>query len=933
MVPITETELAPHGSLDTSNGAAAGGARAEFRRGDVLDRRWRLDGFLDQGGMGRVWRATDLRLDEPVAIKLMNPKLVATEAARERFMREARAAAKLRGPSVVQILDFNVDPESRVPYMAMELLRGEDLARRIERGPLSLARTIAVLEDVCSAISRAHRLGLVHRDLKPGNIFLLADEHDGVAKVLDFGVVKLAPETAGVLTNEDTTLGTLSYMSPEQIRNPQRVDHRADLWSLAIIVYECLTGQRPFRAPSLLALTHQICEEVPVPASRIAAVPQGFDRWFDRAAHRDRGLRHGSAEVMLEELRGLARARPQPAAAASSPASARAFPNMSEESAPLQSWASDANQIDIRALKDLVFENAVVSEFLHSPGKHFVAGSKGLGKTLLLTYKRSMLSEQYQAPQLEGGGGRRRGQAAVQFIPEGRPYLDLMGDLPSVGQAQIDHISQHEACKRIWAFGFRLAALSHYPTLAAVDDREELALLPRRLRAIALGKRAEPTVVVKELLALSVRQLNRVIDETESLLERAIRSLHSAMYVFVDKLDQALRKLPRAAWISMQAGMIEAAWDVMNTNRHVKIYATIREEAFSSYESDIKANLFGATSTLRYSKRDLEELLEKLTYYYERLPLRDFVNTSELGRAPNTDRALGAVQRERAFDFLHRHTLGRPRDLVIIASEISRSRRGLDELRFRQIVRETSAGMLASNVFDEMRVFLEVLRDRDQRSRFFALLPHNVLTREEIVDIWCSFHGLDRAYFEAHGRDSDDVYHPFRELYDCGLLGIVTSEPGAGQQQQRFRQPHDAAVGFRRRLPRSRFYLLHPALEALVRRLSGGLQFHSFRQLTVGHGEPWARHRGPTLEVQRELFRGAVRDDLETEHEVLLALSRLERLVAMGEPFEHARRQIATSAAIGRLTARLERIGWDELHVAVLELFPESESPTAWALD
>ena len=284
-------------------------------------------------------------------------------------------------------------------------------------------------------------------------------------------------------------------------------------------------------------------------------------------------------------------------------------------------------------------------------------------------------------------------------------------------------------------------------------------------------------------------------------------------------------------------------------------------------------------------------------------------------------------------DLLQSHTLGRPRDFVIIASEISRSRRGLDELRFRQIVRETSAGMLASNVFDEMRVFLEVLRDRDQRSRFFALLPHNVLTREDVVDIWCSFHGLGRAYFELHGRDSDDVYHPFRELYDCGLLGIVTSEPGADQQQQRFRQPHDAAVGFRRRLPRSRFYLLHPALEALVRRLSGGLQFQSFRQLTVGHGEPWSRHLGPTLEVQRELFRGAVRDDLETEHEVLLALSRLDRLVSMGEPFDHARHQIAASAALGRLTARLERIGWDELHVALLELFPEPESSTAWAID
>ncbi|MCB9753334.1 MAG: protein kinase [Myxococcales bacterium] len=928
MVPITETELAPRDTSDTSSGKAEGGASASFRQGDVLDRRWRLDGFLDQGGMGRVWRATDLRLDEPVAIKLMNPKLVATDAARERFMREARAAAKLRGPSVVQILDFNVDPDTRVPYMAMELLRGEDLARRIERGPLSLPRTLAILEDVCSAISRAHRLGLVHRDLKPGNVFLLADEQDGVAKVLDFGVVKLAPDAAGALTGEHTTLGTLSYMSPEQIRNPQRVDHRADLWSLGVIIYECLTGQRPYRAPSLLALTHKICEESPTPASRLIEVPRGFDRWFDRAAHRDVALRFPSANELLEGLRALVTPRASGRAATPEPPPPRA---PFEDEVPVQSWASDANQIDIRALKQVVFENAVVSEFLRGPGKHFVAGSKGLGKTLLLTYKRSMLSEQYQAAL---DGGRKQKHAAVQFIPEGRPYLDLMGDLPSVGQAQVDLITDHGACKRIWAFGFRLAVLSHHPTLATDEDREDLDQLPRRLRAMALGKRAEPTVVVKELLSLSVGQLNRVVDETEGFLERAIRTLHSAMYVFVDKLDQALRKLPRDAWVSMQAGMLEAAWDVMNTNRHVKIYATIREEAFSSYESDIKTNLFGATSTLRYSKRDLEELLEKLTYYYERLPLREFVNVEGLiGTTAEELARAGASRSESAFDYLHRHTLGRPRDFVIIASEISRNRRGLDASLFRQIVQETSASMLASNVFDEMRVFLEVLRDRDQRSRFFALLPYNVLTREEVVDIWCEFHGLDRAYFELHGRDSDDVYHPFRELYDCGLLGIIAREPGSERQLQRFRQPHDAAVGFRRRLPRSRYYLLHPALQALVRRLSGGLQFHAFRQLVVGHGEPWARHAGPTLDVQRELFRGAARDDLETEHEVLTALARLDRLVAMGEPFDHARRQIAASAALVRLTARLERVGWDELYVALLELFPASDDHPARARD
>ena len=217
-------------------------------RGDVVGERWRLDEFLKGGGMGRVWRATDLRLLEPVAVKLMDPAGLAAEGARERFFREAQAAARLRGPNVVQVLDFDVDPGTHIPYLAMELLHGEDLAERLARGKLGFTETLAILADVCSAITRAHRLEIVHRDLKPANVFIV-DGEDPVCKVLDFGIVKLSaaalapPE--GQLTLSGAALGTVSYMSPEQIADAQRVDHRADLWSIGVLAYECLTGRRP----------------------------------------------------------------------------------------------------------------------------------------------------------------------------------------------------------------------------------------------------------------------------------------------------------------------------------------------------------------------------------------------------------------------------------------------------------------------------------------------------------------------------------------------------------------------------------------------------------------------------------------------------------------------------------------------------------------
>ncbi|MCC6558117.1 MAG: protein kinase [Polyangiaceae bacterium] len=904
---------------DRSTERSKGGAGApdgRLRRGDVIGARWRLEEFMKSGGMGRVWRATDLRLGEPVAVKLMDPGLVETEAARARFLREAQTAAKLRGPNVVQILDSNVDEATRVPYIAMELLRGEDLAERLARGALSQDETVAILGDVCGAIGRAHRLGIIHRDLKPANVFLVDDEDGPLCKVLDFGIVKL--RDLGLHRNDTpqtgagATLGTASYMSPEQIADAQRVDPRADLWSIAVIAYECMTGRRPFRGETFHELVHAICYGAPIAPSRLADVPSGFDAWFARATHRDIEQRFASARELFDALRTLAGR----AAEAPAPRGQKGPPR---DAAHTPTWASDANQIDIGALKALTFKNAVVREFLDDTSKHFVTGAKGLGKTLLLTYKRTILGEHYLS-----ATGRDRRHAAVQFIPEGRPYLDLMGDLPNIDQSRIDLLSRLHECKRLWGFAFRMSIVSHHPALIRDCDPRDLAPLPRPLRALLEGRPVEPTMVLKELLSLTVRQVNQVIDAMEGTLERRIRSLHSGVFVFIDKLDQALRRLPRAVWVHVQAGMIEAAWDLMNANRHVKIYATIREEAFSSYESDIKTNLYGAISTIRYAKHELVDLLEKLTHYYEGLTLRDFIllDVVSSGRS---------VRSEGTFDFLYRHTLGRPRDLVILASEISRNRRALDEQTLARLVQDTSAGLLVANVFDEMRVFLEVLCDRDRRAHFFSLLPHDVLSHDEVVEVWCAFHGVDRAYFDAHGRSADDVYHPFRELFECGLLGVIGPDPAGERQVQRFRQPHDPVGGSRHDLPRSRYYLLHPSLRALIEPLPGGGRFRAMRHIVIGHGEPWPRHWDLVVDIQRELCRRP--DAGEQIGEAVLALlDRLGADVTAGKGEGAARRAIAASPDFARLSAHLERIGWDDLHILLLDLFPgappEGAAPT-----
>ena len=206
--------------------------------GSVIADKYELEEQLGSGGMGAVWQAHHRVLDAKVAIKLLDPSLAKSASVRQRFLREGRAAAALRSAHVVQVLDFGVDDE--MPFLVLELLQGESLDRRLHReGKLSPSLTHAVITQICRAVSRAHDADIVHRDLKPANVFLV-DEDELLVKVLDFGIAKMRdPEEGFQSTQTGATLGTLLYMSPEQALGSRDIDGRADLWSLAVIAYEC----------------------------------------------------------------------------------------------------------------------------------------------------------------------------------------------------------------------------------------------------------------------------------------------------------------------------------------------------------------------------------------------------------------------------------------------------------------------------------------------------------------------------------------------------------------------------------------------------------------------------------------------------------------------------------------------------------------------
>ena len=265
----------------------------EITKGSLIAGRYRLDRSLGEGGMGVVWAATHMVTRRSVAMKFLRPSLQNKEDVRHRFLREAQAASALRHPHVVEVLDV-FDLEDRSPAMVMELLDGETLGEKLVRDErLSTEETAAIMLPVISAVGSAHALGIVHRDLKPDNIFLARSGGGVVVKVLDFGIAKLSAEHyaafggSAMVTEAGSMLGTPCYMAPEQITNVG-VDHRADVWSLGVMLYECLSGTRPIEGHNTGEVIARLMNEAIAPLERVAPeLPHDLAAVVQRALSRD----------------------------------------------------------------------------------------------------------------------------------------------------------------------------------------------------------------------------------------------------------------------------------------------------------------------------------------------------------------------------------------------------------------------------------------------------------------------------------------------------------------------------------------------------------------------------------------------------------------------------------------------------------------------
>ena len=285
--------------------------RKQPQPGDVLDGIYRLDQPLGKGGVGVVFRAWHLHLQRPCAIKFLHPQLVSNPELRTRFRREAQSAFQLGHPHIVAITDFRDDPNAW-PYIVMELVQGETLRDRLERGPLGAATAVRLMVELCDALHAAHRRGVIHRDLKPENLILAKAEgqpaEEPSLKVLDFGMSKLLD--GAEITGSGRLLGSPSYMSPEQARGDSHlVDARSDIFSVGGLLYECLTSDKLWSAEKFEEKRQQIIAAKLPPLQLTArGLPPQIEQIIAKACARLPEERYQTASALMEALSQL---RPQ----------------------------------------------------------------------------------------------------------------------------------------------------------------------------------------------------------------------------------------------------------------------------------------------------------------------------------------------------------------------------------------------------------------------------------------------------------------------------------------------------------------------------------------------------------------------------------------------------------------------------------------------
>jgi hypothetical protein len=493
-------------------------------------------------------------------------------------------------------------------------------------------------------------------------------------------------------------------------------------------------------------------------------------------------------------------------------------------------WAVDGQFAD-ENYQDLIFINSPIEKFLSSHTQFIVVASKGMGKTLLMRLKRDKVQAE---------------RPGIVVIPHDSPsdYVNLTG---TYEKGILSLMGTQSFWEDVWKVAIQTSILLNFPhkmTLeqqgVTVRELSRLDLPGDLLQSLMAAFKGEfhvhrtPSSVLSILLGASTSKLERLRRGAPQILDDlSIRYVNSACFVFIDSFDQAIENfLPGdlEAWAAAQVGLLRAAWHISRHNRHIKVYVTIRQEAYASFGGTERNNSKGSVLLLKYSKDDLRSLFRKAINHYEGMATEEeFVGLSSIYNEY-------VRQTEGVFDYIHRHLINVPRWFTILGGRLSElpkkkevSNKKDYEMRLesvRKVVNDVSAELARDYACSEMKLFFRDVDPVEMTRELFSRVNSTVL----------SFSSVD--YLSKLLTEKYNWKHPFSLLYNLGLLGLVQPKPGSTTRYQVFKKPYEFDWGFNNILPEDKRtpYLLHPALHFLITTMNPNCRFSA---VLLGDGVPW----------------------------------------------------------------------------------------------
>lgn len=516
--------------------------------------------------------------------------------------------------------------------------------------------------------------------------------------------------------------------------------------------------------------------------------------------------------------------------------------------------------------ENTVFTNGQINEFLNHDRIFLLVASKGMGKTLLLRYKKERVL--------------RETRDGILVIPRNEPldYAEIPANFAGDYFTVFQDIS---FWKDVWEMSIALSILS-YNSTHDVKAREHgivfthlcklnLAsnLRDKLLECVSTGTKdyVDPSKVLSELLSLNVGQLqlirNRCTHDIRTIYKQ---SIHRAVHVFIDSFDQALNEqfhyVPEI-WKAGQLGLMRACFEINRHNTHIKVYTAIRQEAYADFHHENQMAMRGATLLLRYSDEDLHGMILKLMDAYEnKHSIEEFLGCRKIEN-------LWAKQEEDPYSYIYRHTVGTPRSLSVVCSELSIANvREIEESRRLDAIRKAVNDISGESVYNdylesEMSVFLSELKDNQNIEQFFKLLRKNIMTLDNMKAIVSEYRRKNNINIDIH---------PFCELFNIGLIGCITTDHVQNKKIQCFRQPFEFDWRMSEILPESDYYFLHPSLNTYIGRFNP--RYEVKKGLIIGNRCEWTKEH--TNQLEKDKVRIFVSYSTADRQRVLKVVNRLK---------------------------------------------------------